>query len=122
MVRRVNITDMASVYALDPEREGELSFTPGTLGAAVALSDDMLIAYGKIQLFAELVIATNKSASSLTQARAIQGLMQVAVQECQRRPIDELHAFTSDLRYAEFLKSRLGFSETPEKALTFQLR
>jgi hypothetical protein len=122
IVRRATLDDMLSVYALAPERIEELAVGPGTLGAALALTDDMIVAYGKIQLFAELVIATNKSASSLTQARAIQVLMGVAVQECKGRPIDELHAFTNDSRYADFLKSKLGFSETPEKALAFQLR
>lgn len=122
IVKRATIADMPSVYALAPERQAELEVGEATLGAAIALTDDMVVAYGKIQLFAELVIATNKSASSLTQARAIHVLMQVAVEECKRRPIDELHAFTGDIRYAEFLQRKLGFSEVPEKALTFRLR
>ena len=120
--RRATLADVPRIHALDPDRSYELTPDHSTLDTVVVLADDCMIAYGAVKVFAELVIATNKNVSAFTRAATIKSMMELAVQVCKGRPIDELFTFTSDARYAEFLKDHIGFKDIPEKALSYSLR
>lgn len=122
MIRQATVADLPMILRLEPERGVELTPTPATLNSWLIPADDCLIAYGKIELFAELVLTTNKNISPFTRATAIKDLMRKAVEACKDKPISEFHAFTADPRFAEFLANHLGFVETKEKALVYTLR
>lgn len=122
MIRPATIEDVPAIHALDPTRIDDLTPGPDTLETVVVLSDDCMIAYGAIKLFAELVIATNKDVSTLTRAKTIERMMGLAVKAMEKRPVKEMYTFTDDPRYAEFLKDRLGFKDVLEKPLSFSLR
>jgi hypothetical protein len=81
-----------------------------------------VVAYGTIKLMAEAILVTNKDLSQYMRASAIKGLFEIAGNICRDHHVDELHAFTNDERYAEFLVSHLKFREIKEKALSVNLQ
>lgn len=119
-LRTVVSDDFESIRKLAPDREEELRLTPGTLQAAVVLSDDSIVAYGAIKVFAELVLAVNRDHSKLARAESIARLLGFAERFCRERPIEELHTF-ADERHAEFLKRHFGFQDVLEKPLVLPL-
>lgn len=122
IIRASKIEDIPAIVGLDPTRGVDITPDQITLQSAVVLSDDCLVAYGALKLYAEFVLAVNKSVAAPVRAAAIRSLIQVGVGVCQKRSIPEVHAYTQDEEFGQFLVKHFDFVPVNEKPFVLTLR
>lgn len=79
-------------------------------------------AFGMLKNMAEAVIVLDKTASKRTQVESLKLLFQQAIKTCKELKIADLHAFTTDERYANILISKFGFERVKGIPLILDLR
>jgi hypothetical protein len=121
IVREPELADLPTISQLAPERP-DIVPDPSTLQSAIVLSDDCMVAYGALKLYAEFVLAVNKSVAAQTRAEAIKTLVHVGVGVCRRRSIEEVHTFAADGEFGQFLEKHFGFVPIAEKPFVLTLR
>lgn len=122
IIRETELGDIPAIVHLDSERGSDIVPDPTTLQSAVVLSDDCMVAYGALKLYAEFVLAVNKSVSPLMRASAVRSLMILGVNVCRDRQIKEVHTFTADEEFGSFLEKHFFFEPVPEKPFVLTLR
>lgn len=119
-IRQAKLEDVPAIMQLDPERDVIPDET--TLQSAVVLSDDCMVAYGALKLYAEFVLAVNKSVLPSVRATAISSLVKIGVHVATRKNLSEIHAFAMDEEFGNFLVKHFEFVPVKEQPFVLTLR
>lgn len=102
-------TDVDQVIKLSIGKNYEVDLFEDMIADRVVKKDDKIYAYGAVKNFAEAVLIVDELVSKDDKIAALKDLLEQAYLETKNAGLSQLHVFTKNRPFANFLRKRHGF-------------
>lgn len=113
--RKPNKNDIAQINNINSQQDFKLdNFDNCIIESVVDNGDGKILAYGIVKDLAEAIFLVDLTLPTITRAKAMQELMQIALFGTARKNIKQLHVFVKDRELANSLIKHFNFIESKD--------
>jgi hypothetical protein len=119
--RNILPSDLSTIEELNGKQEFRISDIDNCIIDKIILKDEKAVAYGIVKQFAEGILLVNPDFPKVTRMKALNMLMEHAIEGSRKAGLTQLHYFVSDPRLAEMFKKHYDFQEAKDIILVRNL-